>query len=81
MPSPTNPVPSPRFARLLDVVRTYPLSRTQAYELAGAGRLRLVKLAGRTLVDLDSLDSLLAALPPAKLRAPRAAARQDSIAR
>ncbi len=33
--------------------------RTKLYELAAAGKLKLVKVAGRTLVEGDSLRSLL----------------------
>lgn len=33
--------------------------RTKTYELAAAGKLRLVRVAGRTLVDGDSLRDLL----------------------
>lgn len=33
--------------------------RTKLYELAAAGKLKLVKVAGRTLVDGDSLRALL----------------------
>jgi len=33
--------------------------RTKLYELAAAGKLKLVRVAGRTLVDGDSLRTLL----------------------
>ncbi len=33
--------------------------RTKLYELAAAGKLKLVKVAGRTLVEGDSLRALL----------------------
>lgn len=33
--------------------------RTKLYELAASGHLKLVKVAGRTLVDGDSLRALL----------------------
>ena len=34
-------------------------ARTKLYELAAAGKLKLVKVHGRTLVDGDSLRALL----------------------
>ena len=34
-------------------------ARTKLYELAAEGKLRLVRIAGRTLVDGDSLRTLL----------------------
>ena len=33
--------------------------RTKTYELAAEGKLRLIRVAGRTLVDGDSLRALL----------------------
>ena len=37
--------------------------RTKLYALAGQGKIRLVNVAGRTLVDGDSLRALLRGVP------------------
>ena len=39
---------------------TYSLSKTRIYELIAAKRLKSIKVGGRRLVTVDSLESLLA---------------------
>ena len=45
---------------------------TKGHALINSGRVKAVKLDGKTLLDEDSIDELLASLPDA-LKAPRAA--------
>lgn len=56
-------VPLPRAPAI------FGLSRSHLYRLASEGRIRLVKVASRTLVDAASVRAFLATLPEAKLRA------------
>jgi excisionase family DNA binding protein len=42
-----------------DAARTYSLSKTRIYELLAANRLKSLKIGGRRLVTVDSLESLL----------------------
>jgi hypothetical protein len=45
---------------------------TKGHALINSGRIRAVKLDGKTLLDVDSIEEFLASLPDA-LKAPRAA--------
>ena len=45
------------------------LSRATIYRLAGAGRIRLIKVGRRSLVDWESVREFLADQPDAKIRA------------
>jgi len=59
----SNPLPSgmpPRALRVRDAAKTYSLSKTRIYELIAAKRLKSIKVGGRRLVTVDSLESLLA---------------------
>jgi len=47
------------------------LSRSTLYRLAAGGRIRLVKVASRTLVDAASVRAFLAGLPSAAFAATR----------
>lgn len=53
------PLPNALAFRVDEVARMGGPARTKLYELAAAGKLRLIKVAGRTLVDGDSLRALL----------------------
>ncbi len=53
------PLPNALAYRVDEVPRMGGPARTKLYELANAGKLKLVKVAGRTLVDGDSLRALL----------------------
>ncbi len=58
-----NPVetktPEPLAYRINDASRALGVGRTKLYELAAQGRLKLVRIGGRTLVPADSLRRLL----------------------
>jgi hypothetical protein len=58
----------PRFGPPKRCTEIYGLNHTRIYNLAAQGRIRLVKLDGRTLVDFESVDQLMASLPPADVR-------------
>lgn len=45
------------------------VSRSTFYRLVGAGRVRLLKVGRRSLVDMASLRAFLAAAPLAEIRA------------
>jgi hypothetical protein len=53
------PLPNALAFRIDEVRAMGGPSRTKIYELADQGKLKLVKVAGRTLVDGDSLRALL----------------------
>lgn len=53
-------VDRPIAYRIPDAVRVSGLSRSTLYELAAAGRLRLSKVGGRTLVPRHELERLIA---------------------
>jgi excisionase family DNA binding protein len=50
------------------------LSRSTLYRLAADGRVRMVKVGARTLVDCASVRAFLASLPPANIGKQREAA-------
>lgn len=54
-----SPMPT-RALRVRDAARAYSLSKTRIYEMIAAGRLKSLKVGGRRLVTVDSLESLLA---------------------
>lgn len=62
-PNTPPPAPQPEYATLTDLHARFGVSRTVAYKLNKEGRLRLVKLGGRTLADLASVRALLADAP------------------
>ena len=43
------------------------VGNTKGHQLINEGRIRAVKLDGKTLIDLDSVDEFLASLPDARL--------------
>jgi excisionase family DNA binding protein len=59
---------TPEMARIPDAVRITGLSRSRLYRLASEGSIRLVKVGGATLVDLQSVRAFLAALPDLVIR-------------
>ena len=63
----------PDMARIPLAMHLSGLSRSRLYILAGEGHIRFVKIGNATLVDMASVRSFLAALPPASIR-PAAAA-------
>lgn len=65
--------PKPRLMPLRQWCETYGGSRSTAYRLAAAGKLRLVKRGARTLVDAESADAHAASLPEWVPATPKAA--------
>jgi hypothetical protein len=62
---------SPRgraYARIKTFCDDWGVSRSGAYRLAADGHIRLVKLGGATLVDMDSVREHFAKLPAANIR-------------
>jgi hypothetical protein len=49
----------PRAYRINDFCRAFGISRSLAYVLIGNGKLRAVKIAGRTLIPADEAEKLL----------------------
>lgn len=49
--------------RVKDACTAAGIGRTTLYKLAGEGRLRLIKVGGRTLIDAASLRALIAGQP------------------
>lgn len=47
---------------------TFGLSRSNLYRLAADGKIRMVKIASRTLVDASSVRAFLATLPEVQPR-------------
>jgi hypothetical protein len=56
-----------RFGRIPDAKRRSGLSRGFLYELAAKHKGLFRKAGVATIVDLEKLDSILAALPPAEI--------------
>jgi len=52
-----------RLASVKEACRYGKFSTTKCYELINAGRIKAKKFDTRTLVDLDSIDAMYAALP------------------
>lgn len=63
----------PEYQRIPEICRRFGLSRSGVYRLAGQGHIRLVKLAGRTVVDVAAVRRYMAGLPQAAIRASREA--------
>ena len=54
---------SPLAYRIPDACAVLGLGRTSVYELIAEGKLRAIKVAGRTLVDAESARALIAGAP------------------
>jgi excisionase family DNA binding protein len=48
----------PKARRVKDACSTLGISRSTIYKLASAGKLRLIKIGGRTLVSESEIDRL-----------------------
>lgn len=59
--SPNNP--APEMVPLPRAPQVFGLSRSAFYRLAADGKIRMVKMGARTLVDAASVRSFLATLP------------------
>jgi hypothetical protein len=62
-----------RFGRIPDAERRSGLKRSYLYRLAGKNPGLFKKAGAATIVDLEILDQILAALPAADVKAPEAA--------
>jgi excisionase family DNA binding protein len=51
-----------------DACRVAGIWRTSLYTLIGTGRLKEVKVGGKTLITADALRTFIAHLPPALIR-------------
>jgi hypothetical protein len=67
MPADTLPLPQglPRFGRIADGMRRSGLSRAALYNLAGDHPGLFLKCGHATILNLEMLDEIMAALPPA----------------
>lgn len=54
----TTPLTAPRAYRISEACRTLGIGRSTIYKLANEGRLRLVHIAGRTVVPASEIDRL-----------------------
>jgi hypothetical protein len=63
----------PQFARLPQWCRMSGMSRSASYVELGRGNLRAVKCGNATLIDVPHGLAWLRSLPPAQIRAPKAA--------
>jgi hypothetical protein len=63
----------PRFVCLNDAVLYSPVGRSTLYTLAGIHPGLFRKHGKKIVVDLDLHDRLMSALPPAKIKQPKAA--------
>lgn len=54
----TTPLTAPRAYRISDACRTLGIGRSTVYKLASQGRLRLARIAGRTVVPASEIDRL-----------------------
>jgi hypothetical protein len=64
---------APKFAPLPRWCSISGMSRTASYNALGRGDLKAIKCGNRTLIDVDAGLAWLRSLPPAQVRAPRAA--------
>jgi excisionase family DNA binding protein len=70
---PASPI-VPEMVPLPRAPAVFGLSRSGLYRLAAEGRIRMVKIGARTLVDAASVRAFLATLPPAQIGAAKEAA-------
>jgi hypothetical protein len=68
---------APEMVPLPRAPAVFGLSRSGLYRLAAEGRIRMVKMGARTLVDAASVRVFLATLPPVQL-APEARRGKDA---
>jgi hypothetical protein len=64
------------FARITQI---FELPRPRQYELAGEGKIRVVKVGARSLVDVDSVRRYLAQCPPAPIAPPKGLPRNKCV--
>ena len=61
-----NTRPDPLAYRIPDACHVLGLGKTSIYELMKQGKLRAIKVAGRTLIDAELARALIASADPAK---------------
>jgi excisionase family DNA binding protein len=61
-------VPTPGFVSVRQVCALCGVSRSTVYRMLGAGTLRARKNGARTLIEVASINEVLAALPVAEFR-------------
>ena len=61
------PTPAPRYSPIPKACDVLGFRRSKLYELAGAGAIRIVKVGGRSLVDMEAAMAYMATLPLAKI--------------
>lgn len=50
------------------IARTFGISRSRQYVLAGQGLIKIIRLGGRSRVEVASVRRFMRALPPAPIR-------------
>jgi excisionase family DNA binding protein len=63
----------PRYAPIPKACDLLGFRRSKLYELAGEGAIRLVKVGGRSLVDMEVALAWMASLPTAAIAPPHKA--------
>ncbi len=68
---PSSSTTTPKFGTIDTWMALSGMGRRSVYDALGRGDLRAVKQGTRTLINIEAGLAWLAALPPAKIRAPR----------
>ena len=58
LPPARGPPDAPKARRVPDACRAIGISRSMLYKLAGQGKVKLVRIAGRTIVPETEIDRL-----------------------
>lgn len=61
------PVNIPRYSPIPQACEILDFKRSKMYELAGAGAIRIIKVGGRSLVDMQAALAYMATLPLASI--------------
>jgi excisionase family DNA binding protein len=67
----------PRYASINKACDILGFGRSKLYELAGEGSIRIVKVGGRSLVDVEAALGWMAKLPAANIAPLRKAPQQE----
>ena len=67
MATQSSALPRARYMNIRDFCLSFGLSRSGVYRALAEGRLRAVKLGGRTLLDVNHADAAFAALPEVRI--------------
>ena len=57
----------PPYSSIATACELLGLSRSTLYELAARGSIRVIKVGGRSVVDIDRALAWMASLPPAQI--------------